>query len=178
MKKLLLATVSVAVIASAVPTQAATYTFVGSWSLGDGSWWATNPPVYSGVEAAAHLFGGSASDYAISTIDSNPSNINFKTWLDGWRDPYTYAYNGTPAADTYSLDTGGFGYDSNPGYQSAYSAYVQDHFSQGETVYVNYAFRISGTAVPEASTWAMMIAGFGMIGVALRRRRLVAFSFV
>jgi hypothetical protein len=25
--------------------------------------------------------------------------------------------------------------------------------------------------VPEASTWAMMIAGFGTIGMALRRRR-------
>ena len=29
------------------------------------------------------------------------------------------------------------------------------------------------TAVPEAATWALMIAGFGMIGVASRRRRFV-----
>jgi hypothetical protein len=31
-------------------------------------------------------------------------------------------------------------------------------------------FSIAGTQVPEAATWAMMIAGFGMIGAGLRRR--------
>ena len=30
------------------------------------------------------------------------------------------------------------------------------------------------TPIPEAATWAMMIAGFGMVGSALRRRRMVA----
>ena len=29
-------------------------------------------------------------------------------------------------------------------------------------------------AVPEASTWAMLIAGFGLVGATMRRRRLVA----
>jgi hypothetical protein len=28
--------------------------------------------------------------------------------------------------------------------------------------------------IPEASTWAMMIAGFGLVGSAMRRRRLAA----
>lgn len=32
-------------------------------------------------------------------------------------------------------------------------------------------------AVPEPATWAMMIAGFGMAGAAMRRRRQVAVSF-
>lgn len=32
----------------------------------------------------------------------------------------------------------------------------------------------SGAAVPEPATWAMMIAGFGLAGAALRRRREVA----
>ena len=34
----------------------------------------------------------------------------------------------------------------------------------------------SGAAVPEPATWAMMITGFGLAGVALRRRRTVALS--
>jgi PEP-CTERM motif len=31
---------------------------------------------------------------------------------------------------------------------------------------------VSVSAVPEASTWAMLIAGFGLVGVAARRRRM------
>ena len=37
-----------------------------------------------------------------------------------------------------------------------------------------FAFRgVNGTSVPEASTWAMLIAGFGLVGAAARRRRTV-----
>ncbi|MBB6124472.1 PEPxxWA-CTERM sorting domain-containing protein [Sphingobium subterraneum] len=36
---------------------------------------------------------------------------------------------------------------------------------------------ISTAAVPEPTTWAMMLAGFGAMGVAMRRRRKVAVSF-
>ena len=35
-----------------------------------------------------------------------------------------------------------------------------------------YAFNV-GSAVPEASSWAMLIVGFGMVGVAARRRKAV-----
>ncbi|MBB6122478.1 PEPxxWA-CTERM sorting domain-containing protein [Sphingobium subterraneum] len=36
---------------------------------------------------------------------------------------------------------------------------------------------LATNAVPEPTTWAMMLAGFGAMGVALRRRRRVAVSF-
>jgi len=35
-----------------------------------------------------------------------------------------------------------------------------------------------GSAVPEPATWAMMLAGFGMAGAAMRRRQNVRVSFV
>ena len=44
----------------------------------------------------------------------------------------------------------------------------------------NYSITITPAAtapVPEVATWAMMIAGFGLAGAALRRRRSVAVSF-
>jgi hypothetical protein len=174
MKPLLTGAALALITALGVTTASATtYTYVGSWTLGDGPVWTTNPPVYSGVETAALLFGGTASDYVISTVDANPADVNFKTWLDGWGDPFTYASSGNPAPDTYSLDTGGSGYDSNPGYQSAYSAYVADHFNPAfnsqDPSLVNYAFSISGT--PEPATWAMMLVGFGGIGAAMRSAR-------
>jgi hypothetical protein len=165
------AALTLGTLCAAVSAQATTYTYVGSWTLGQGAPWGTNPPVYSGVQAAALLFGGTASDYVTSTVDANPADINFKTWLDGWSDPYTYALNGTPASDTYSLDTGGGGYDSNPGYQSAYSAYVHDHFDGADSAFTNYAFLVTGGGVPEPATWALMLVGAGMAGGALRTAR-------
>lgn len=174
------ATIAVALaLAGGTAAQASTYTYVGSWLLGTGKNWTTNPPVYSGQEAAAALFGGTASEYVTSTVDASPADINFSTWLDGWADPYTYAESGMPASDTYSLDTGGGGYDSNPGYQSAYSALVQDHFTGTDPTYTNYAFVVSGvSAAPEPSTWALMLAGVAGIGLMFRRvRKTMGFRF-
>lgn len=36
------------------------------------------------------------------------------------------------------------------------------------------AFQLAETAVPEPATWALMIAGFGLAGAALRRRRIAS----
>ncbi|QXQ07706.1 PEPxxWA-CTERM sorting domain-containing protein [Sphingosinicellaceae bacterium] len=153
-------------VAAASTAQAATYTYVGSWSVSDGPNWQTNPAVYTGQEAAALLFGGTASSYAISTLGPDTSAINFQAHVDGWADSQ---YLSSTVSQSYSLDTGGSGYNSNPGTGSAYSAYVQDHGAPGEGV--NYAFRLSG-AVPEPASWALMIAGFGFVGVAMRRREI------
>jgi hypothetical protein len=164
--------------AIATPAAAATYTYVGNWYVGDGEVWTNNPAVYSGQEAAALLFGGVASDYAISTIDSNPLNINFSAFVDGWGDDQ---YLNTPVSQSYSLDLGNPGYNDPAGTGTAYSAFVLDHScdnrysnpNEGCTSNVrglNFAFRIN-SAVPEPATWAMMLVGFGAVGVAARRRR-------
>jgi hypothetical protein len=50
----------------------------------------------------------------------------------------------------------------------------------GNTVFLSWTASSPGdnirvlTAVPEAGTWAMLIAGFGMIGMAARRRKVAA----
>ena len=166
---------AMAVVAStaADAAGATSYVYVGSWYVGDGPGWWTNPAVLNGQETAALLFGGSASDYAISTVDSDAANINFQAHVDGWGDDQ---YLSGSVAQDFSLDTGGGGYNSNPGFYSAYSAYVNDHgcgADCGEGP--NYAFRVDNSgAVPEPATWALMLGGFGLAGVALRRRALVA----
>ena len=154
---------------SATSAQVATYIYVGSWSVGDGPNWSGNPPVYSGQEAAALLFGGTADQYAISTLGTDPGLINFQAQVDGWGEE-SYLYNGGPTvSQSYKLDTGGSGYNSFQDIGGAYSAYVGDHSGPGELNTKNYAFSIAGAA-PEPATWAMMILGFGMVGGAMRRR--------
>jgi len=45
------------------------------------------------------------------------------------------------------------------------------------TANVGTVFNVTAAAVPEPTTWALMFAGFGMVGYAMRRRRsAVAFA--
>ena len=41
----------------------------------------------------------------------------------------------------------------------------------GAPASVGSSFTFAAGAVPEASTWAMMMVGFGMMGFGLRRRK-------
>jgi hypothetical protein len=153
------------------------YSFVGSWIVGDGPVWTSNPPVYSGQDAAAFLFGGNASDYVTSTIDNTVPNINFRTFLDGWGNT---TFLVSPAPDTYSLSSNGGGYNQFP----SFSAYVLDHTCSNRysnpgqgcqgfgTQYVNYAFRDINAAVPEPMT--MILGGTGLLALGyVGRKRLL-----
>ncbi len=100
-------------------------TLIGWFRVGDGPAWNTAPPCYTAREAAALLFGGMISQYAIST---DPSQINLLAWVDGWGDP---TYLSTPASEDFK---GGVLYNG----AGSYSAYVADHtyLSPNKTNYV------------------------------------------
>jgi len=159
MKTIILALATAAVLS----TGASAATFVGSWRVDSGPSWTVVPPAYTGVATAALLFGGPASKYRISTVDSNPLNIDDQAWVSVW---FASSFSdcagfpcGRKVSSTAVTSTGGL--YQNPGDESAY---VRDWAVGAE--FTNYAF-----AVPEASTWAMLIAGFGLVGAAARRRR-------
>ena len=153
-----------ALVLAAGSASASTYTYVGSWAPADGVNWTTNPLAYSGLGAAALLFGGSASDYAISTVDDQVADINFMANYEvigiGSRvfaqDFFRGVEGVTHYQDVYVFDES----------IDTVSTYVQDFGNQNR----NYAFRIDG-GVPEPATWAMMLVGFGGLGVAMRSRR-------
>ena len=160
------AAAAAAVLGAAGAASASVYTFVGSWQVDQGPGWPGGPPAYTGQEAAALIFGGSASDYAISTIDSLVADINFSNWVSTWGGACGGSFPcGTVVAQNYKVSTGG-----NYVTPGDTSAYVSD-WSRGEQ-YRNYAF--TSGAVPEPAAWALMIGGFGLAGAALRRRRQVA----
>jgi hypothetical protein len=142
----------------ATPAQAVTYTYVGSWEVDQGPVWGTVPPpaALSGEQTAALLYGGNAGSYVISTVNSNPTDINFENWV-------TVIYVGTEVvADNYVKSTNGL-YET----YGDTSAYVRDN-ALGAS-YTNYAFLVTG--VPEPSTWAMMILGFLGLGVMAYRKK-------
>lgn len=167
--------VGAALFAGVSFANAASYTFVGSWSVyndaaplwNDSAYDSTNGPLaYTAQEAAALLFGGTAADYVISTVDNNPLNINFQGWYD------VIGYGGAQFAQDYSSKYNGLYYgpvDSfTPGnINSAASAFVRD---TGVMSY-NYAFRV--VPVPEPETYGLLMAGLGAI-VLVRRRKYSA----
>ncbi|MCA9493920.1 MAG: putative metal-binding motif-containing protein [Myxococcales bacterium] len=103
---------------------------IGSFRVGDGPDWGTDPPVYSCLDACALIFGGVPTDYHCST---NAVTMNQLAYLSGWGDT-RYCSNG--AAEDYKLEPAG-----NPGYNCgsgacSFSAYVRDHC----TTSVNYCW--------------------------------------
>jgi hypothetical protein len=167
MNKAILAAVAVASLS--LSGQASAATFVGSWTVDQGpSWWDV-PTAYTGQEAAAFLFGGVASDYLISTIDNLEANIDNLAWVSTWGGVCGGTFPcGTKVAENFEISTGGL-YAS----EGDTSAYVLD-WAVGSQ-FTNYAFRVA--AVPEPGTWAMMLVGFGAVGMAMRRRRRVRVVF-
>ena len=161
------AATAVALCFAATSASAVTYAYVGKWRPFEGPDWQSNPLAYSGVGAAAMLFGGSAANYAISTIDENPLNIDFRAHYEmigigSVLLPHDF-FRGTEGVTRYQ-DV----YTFNPAVATV-STYVSDFNNRA----YNYAF---AAAVPEAASWAMLIAGFGLVGATMRRRRMTTAS--
>ena len=127
-------------------TNCVTYTYVGSYTVGSGPSWTTNPQVYTPQEAAAEVFGGVASDYAISVNSdtTDPSTITFTGNVSAWGTGSYSQANGDASGDgivdqDFSYDLNNDGYANPGGVGSAVSAYVSDH----NTSAVNYVWAVT-----------------------------------
>lgn len=134
------------------------YGFVQGLSVVSQSFTATETGtgVLSWIDASrSNNPGGGAQTYEVtlSTLAGSVSLGTFTTSSTGWTTRTTSAFALTNG-ETYTLSFNGLSQADN-------------------TAFID-AVGLTSTAVPEASTWAMLIAGFGMIGFAARRRRAVA----
>lgn len=137
--------------------------------------------VYQGNFLAAGPSSGPVATLTFTTA------INYLSFL--WGSPDTYNdLKITSTTGTYAFTAPGLGFSVSNGDQT-FSQYVQFTTGIGETIlsakFTNNpainAFEVANfsvaSAVPEPSTWAMMICGFLGVGfMASRRRNKLAFS--
>jgi hypothetical protein len=93
---------------------------VGSYSIGMGANWTTNPPTETCQEACAIVFGGVPGQYSCST---NGGAVDHLAWVDGYADVTHCMGNGNPVSEGFKLNSN---YDCGV-FGCSYSAYVSDN---------------------------------------------------
>lgn len=165
-RTVLMAAVGLAAAAAASAAEAA-YVYVGSWQVDDGPVWTRQPTAYSGLSAAALLFGGDPADYVISTVSAEAADIDFRAW---------YSILGVSVGTAFAQDyesslAGGLYYDgesfpigdlTNPA-----SAFVEDNAVGA--AFTNYAF-VFVSDVPTPAAGLLLTASLGAFGLVRRRR--------
>ncbi len=150
-----------------------TYDFGGGNSLTftvvDPAFFATNP---DGVSTAGNAQVGSLGPFFGNGPTSYFTNRGGSI---GPETPFFYNSYATPAAIPFSIVDGlvPFRFDLGQGYQYGY-ADVGGSLVHGFRFDTTPGVNVALAAIPEPASWAMMLAGFGIVGAASRRRRVVA----
>ena len=122
----------------------------------------------NGLAALAALGGSTSGTFLeakLEGLDSNTGNIDFVTMLTGLT---IFGMHAGGAGDGRQ-GTFFFLFDAGTGVNLVQ---ITDRLNSNATGLSNAAlFQTGVTAVPEPASWAMMLMGFGAMGVALRRRR-------
>ncbi|TFU06590.1 PEP-CTERM sorting domain-containing protein [Polymorphobacter arshaanensis] len=113
--------------------------------------------------------------FAMPTFDSifslyaMPSGSLLAVNDDGYvpgHDTYDSFIGITLGAGKYQLDVTSYANFPNGDLGSGYSG------GSGYPLGGDFSVEVTGAAVPEPASWALMIAGFGMVGTSLRRRKV------
>ena len=166
MKKFTFAAVAVLGMAMTSPASAAQFgfSFVTSTPLFGG------PVMGSGVfttsDTAMTIAGRTA--FAITSISGMVNGIAVAAPTGNYGNYFTTGGTFLDGSGTTFNNANGGRIDFF--FQDSVQQYRVNTFSPGSSSFVT-ATSVAVAAVPEATTWAMMLAGFGLIGTILRRRR-------
>lgn len=142
----------------------------------------------SGGGAYLIYTGGGGYSVSVGLWDALPNQVGAQKLAsassmvsgDGWLDAFWAPAAVNPGQTYYlTLDSSGIGGLSG----TTYSSYAEGNVYASYQPYYgyDYTFRTYSSdtagAVPEPSTWGLMVVGFGAMGAALRSRRKVTVSF-
>ena len=150
---------------------------------------AYSPTLYGGDVTATWIFNGApGTNFEDSVaVTGGTTGVNMGGWNVYWNggpidmgvgawqyNPTNPATNNIMALQTYTNSTGNFSWSGI--YGDAYTLDYTATVPTGGFATTQYYLHLEGTvqAVPEASTYGMMLAGLGLVGFAVRRRKLVA----
>ena len=198
--KSMMGVLTVAALASATPAYAVTNFFTNFDSVAVASggyvilptvegWTATTG---AGIELQNNAAGAPFSANNLVELDSN-NNTTMSRTIDAGNYTLTYYYSPRPSqpASTNGIEAllGTTVINSITGVGGSGTSWMQYTATFTTSAATTLSFRavgtddsfggylddvrLSGTAVPEASTWTMLIVGFGLAGVGLRRRSSV-----
>jgi hypothetical protein len=140
------------------------------------------------ITAPWEFFGSTGSDYlTVGVTGSTEAGLDFSGWTVTWNGVVIPMGTGawTPAANIagmaagpYSNGVAKFSWDGKGGtVESGGMTYTLDYLATVPLGHpsgfggVQYALHLEAAAVPEASTYGMMLAGLGLVGYAASRRR-------
>lgn len=116
-------------------------------------------------------FGGVAVDggnFVTGTTTADSITVDLSSWTQNW---------GTNGGTNFNTGLAGVtgDYDSTTGaFSVSWNKTIAGGSFDGQTAYWTFNGVAAAAPVPEASTYGMMLAGLGLVGFAVRRRKLVA----
>ena len=134
----------------------------------------------AGDNSGYYTFTTSQANTVVSSVFTNAGNGNTGLFNFSSIGLYTYPANATSIAQATLLESGTVGTFANSQFASLapFTLALAGNYAVAYTGTVSGApagvgsnFTFTAGAVPEASTWAMMMIGFGMMGFGLRRRK-------
>lgn len=129
------------------------------------------------ITAPWAFFGNTGSDYLTTAVTgSTEAGLNFSGWTVTWNGIAAIPMGSGAWGAGYTNGVANFSWDGTNG--GAYTLDYHGTVPLGDPSGfggVAYALHLEGTVamVPEASTYGMMLAGLGLVGFAVRRRKLV-----
>jgi hypothetical protein len=187
-KLLTTAAVAVAALGFSAPAQAVELVANGGFETGDFTGWiqAGNTSFTNVTTGAAHsgTYGASMGPVGVSGSLSQllntsvAGNYTVSFWLQnlgGPQNSFSAFFDGLPLIFTLD-DSGAFAYTSYTFSRSATTApsLLSFEFRQDPSFWNLDDISVQGpegSGVPEPSTWAMMLIGFGAVGYSIRRSR-------